>query len=249
MTLLDRYVPHYPAPGAMLAGQILRRESRPQGFPREVFEDIANETIRGLRLLVAEAWDTGIDFEKAIYELTGQEHLIREVDRAVRLQAAGARRAVKIAKKLNMKQEDLDSAREAVEEGEWLCGVNRPVITEYQESRRKLEEIRDARLQEYAAEWEAYLSQLDLPFAEDVRKVWSYLRQRLWAPEAAPTEEGFRMVWDRGPHHLQIEVFSGGRYDWFYRNRDTEGLQAEENLTLGSYPVLLKKLLERISAD
>jgi hypothetical protein len=248
MALLDRYVPQYPTPGAMLAGQILGREARPRGFPREVFEDIGKKTIRGLRLLVAEAWDTGIDFEKAIYELAGQERLIREIDRAVRLQAAGARRAVKVAKKLNMEQEDLDRAREAVEEGEWLCGVNRPVIAEYQKSRRRLEEIRDARLQEFAAEWELYLSQLDLPFAEDVRKAWSYLRQRLWAPEAAPTEEGFRMVWDRGPHHLQIEVFPGGRYDWFYRNRDTEGLQSEENLALGSYPVVLRELLQRISA-
>ena len=231
----------------MLVGQILGREARPQGFPREVFEDVAKSTIRGLQRLVAEAWDVGIDFEKAIYELASQERLIREVDRAVRLQAAGARRAVKVAKKLNMKQEDLDSAREAVEDGEWLCGVNRPVIAEYQKSRRELEEIRDARLQEYATEWEAYLAKLDLPFAEDVRKAWSYLRQRLWAPEAAPTEEGFRMVWDRGPHHLQIEVFPGGRFDWFYRDRDTERLQSGENLALGSYPVLLMELLERMS--
>jgi hypothetical protein len=231
----------------MLAGQILGREARPQGFPREVFEDVAKSTIRGLQRLVAEAWDVGIDFERAIYELAGQESLIREIDRAVKLQAAGARKAVKIGKQLNMEQEDLDRAREAVEEGEWLRSLNRPVIAEYQSSRRKLEEIRDARLREYAMEWEAYLAQLDSPVAEDVRLAWSSLKQRLWAPEAAPTEDGFRMVWDRGPHHLQIEVFPGGRYDWFYRDRDTETVQSEESLTLGSYPARLAELLERMS--
>ncbi|MGH9322443.1 MAG: hypothetical protein ACRD3V_21480 [Vicinamibacteria bacterium] len=43
------------------------------------------------------------------------------------------------------------------------------------------------------------------------------------------------MVWDRDHHHLEIEVFPSGRYDWFYRDRQTERYWGEEDCTVGGY--------------
>jgi len=199
--------------------------------------------------LVAEAWDVGIDFERAIYELSLRERFISELDQQIRENAALARAAATYAIRHHRKQEDINSARRSAEEGEWLSGVNQPVLAEYQDCRRELEKIRDARLHEYAAQWERYLSALQSPVAREVRTIWSYLQSQLWAPEAAPTEEdGFRMVWDRGPHHLQVEVLTGDRYDWFYRNRETGARQSEEDLPVGTYSSSLDATLASIAA-
>lgn len=247
MALLDRYVPEYP-PDGIHAREGSHQGARPARFSREVFEDYAEKSKVGLRRLVAEAWDTGLDFERAIRELVVHERFISEMDKEIRQQTKLARQAARVAKTNNMGERYFQGALQAAEEGEWLSSVNQPVIQEYQKCRRELERLRDARLREYAAEWEQYLSQLESPVAEDVRRIWAYLSQRLWAPEAAPTDDGFRMVWDRGPHHLQVEVLPGGRYDWFYRDRDTEKLQSEEGLPWGDYSTLFEALIDRISA-
>lgn len=248
--MLSNYgVPDYPGQEQILAGQVLSREARPQGYPREVFEDIAKKTIKGLQRLLSKAWDVGIDFEKAIYELTLRERFVRDLDQKIQEQVTLARAAARLAEAQNMGERYVHSATKAAEEGEWLTGVNRSVIAEYQECRRGLEEIRDARLKEYAKEWEQYLSSLESPTAEEVRSLWSYLETRLWAPEAAPTDDGgFRMVWDRGPHHLQIEVLTESRYDWFYRNRDSGMKQFEEDLAVGVYSPAFDEILDRITA-
>ena len=41
------------------------------------------------------------------------------------------------------------------------------------------------------------------------------------------------MTWDRGRHHFEIEVLSGGTYDWFYMDRDSEERAGEEAMPLG----------------
>lgn len=64
------------------------------------------------------------------------------------------------------------------------------------------------------------------PFlAASAERLWRQLRPIAGAtsiPEALATEAGgVLMVWDRGHHHLEIELMSSGTYDWFYRNRKT----------------------------
>jgi len=199
--------------------------------------------------LVAEAWDVGIDFERAIYELSLRERFISKLDQQIRENAGVARAAVTLAIQHSMTQEQINSARRSTEDLEWLSGVNQPVIAEYQDCRRELEKIRDTRLQKYATQWEQYLSALDSPVAQEVRTIWSHLQSHLWAPEAAPTEEGgFRMVWDRGPHHLQVEALADGRYDWFYRNRESGVKQFEEDLQVGTFSSSFAEILARLAA-
>ena len=64
-------------------------------------------------------------------------------------------------------------------------------------------------------------------------------------PQGALTEEGsYQLVWDHGRHHLLAEVFPGGRYDWFYRDRKTGRLAGEEGLPF-TETAKLRRRLER----
>ncbi|HYK04996.1 MAG TPA: hypothetical protein VE974_24795 [Thermoanaerobaculia bacterium] len=61
--------------------------------------------------------------------------------------------------------------------------------------------------------------------AASAERLWRSIRPTagsLSVPDAVATETGgIFMSWDRGDHHLEIELMSSGRYDWFYRNRKT----------------------------
>jgi plasmid stabilization system protein ParE len=90
--------------------------------------------------------------------------------------------------------------------------------------------------------WNAYLASLAEPegplspeHASHVQRFWRNLRASahgpLQVPQAGPTDgPGFLLVWDRHRHHLEIEIFEDGNYDWFYRDRDSESYQGDEGL-------------------
>lgn len=77
--------------------------------------------------------------------------------------------------------------------------------------------------------WLEYLR--SLPYSGAVSPFIAASAEHLWrgvrpvagsvaVPDAVATETGgIFMSWDRGHHHLEIELMSSGRYDWFYRNR------------------------------
>ena len=79
--------------------------------------------------------------------------------------------------------------------------------------------------------WLEYLR--GLPYSGAVSAYIAASAERLWrnirpvtgttsVPDAVATETGgIFMSWDRGDHHVEIELMSSGRYDWFYRNRKT----------------------------
>ena len=76
--------------------------------------------------------------------------------------------------------------------------------------------------------------------AAAVRTLWSEVSGDLWAPQATPREDSFLMVWDRGKHHLELEVFSGGTFDWFYRDRVEDTFKAGEGVTIHRMPSPLR---------
>ncbi|HYI08972.1 MAG TPA: hypothetical protein VEK57_07855 [Thermoanaerobaculia bacterium] len=61
--------------------------------------------------------------------------------------------------------------------------------------------------------------------AAAAERLWRSIRPvagSVSVPDAVATETGgIFMSWDRGDHHVEIELMSTGRYDWFYRNRRT----------------------------
>ena len=62
-------------------------------------------------------------------------------------------------------------------------------------------------------------------------------------PQGALTEEGtYQLVWDHGRHHLLAEILPTGRYDWFYRDRETGRLDGEEDLPFVETAKLRRRL-------
>jgi hypothetical protein len=80
--------------------------------------------------------------------------------------------------------------------------------------------------------------------------VWKFLLEQvptIGAPHAGPTEDGgLQMVWDRERHHLEIEILPSGRYDWFYRDRQTDKHRDGENCAVGDYSEELRSVIRRI---
>lgn len=52
-------------------------------------------------------------------------------------------------------------------------------------------------------------------------------------PGMGTAERQVLCTWDKGEHHLEIEVFAGGDGEWFYMNRDTRAVW-EEDWQLGT---------------
>ena len=67
-------------------------------------------------------------------------------------------------------------------------------------------------------------------------------------PQASPTPDlGLLMLWDRDRHHLEVEIYEDGTYDWFYRDRETESYLGDEGLALDFRPPELLDHLRHFS--
>jgi hypothetical protein len=119
--------------------------------------------------------------------------------------------------------------------------------------RKYLEAKRDEGLARYESVWQGFLESLDARvgpgLAKDVRVVWGSLGSFLWPPDAAPTEDGVLLVWDRGRHHLQVEVFKNGLFDWFHRDRDAGDTEGDENVPVGLIPDGLKQVVQKLARN
>ena len=89
-----------------------------------------------------------------------------------------------------------------------------------------------------AAAWQDYLTELNRVlgsrFAGRVKQFWarlaSELRFTVPVPHAGPTpdDDSFILTWDQGRYHFEVEIFRVGRFEWFYRDRETDDCEASE---------------------
>lgn len=90
---------------------------------------------------------------------------------------------------------------------------------------------------ELAGEWDMYLDSLrgkagiDAQMAKAIRAFWTRLEEDFHhqppVPVAGPTEQHtFILVWDQGRHHVEVEFLDGDTVEWFYRDRQTESIEA-----------------------
>jgi hypothetical protein len=194
----------------------------------------ADALIDALCALRRDARKGGVDLESALRDIRREE---RELSESIRRVAENPRRGV------------LDAAQ--LEFLEKALRVDGAVLDAYRECREELETLRRQRLGEYHSEWLEYLSKLrEKPdyaaLALRVEEFWDWVSGKLWAPEATPTDEGFLLVWDRDEHHLQVEFFQDGSYDWFYRNRDNDGVSSEEGLPFGRWTARFKAAISAL---
>ena len=47
-------------------------------------------------------------------------------------------------------------------------------------------------------------------------------------PDMGAAERQILCVWDKGEHHLELEVFADGDGEWFYMNRETHAVWEED---------------------
>jgi len=107
--------------------------------------------------------------------------------------------------------------------------------------------------------WTKYLSdmsargRLSRVVTEAALELWTFLLERvptIEVPHAGPAEEGgLLMAWDRDRHYFEVEVFSSGRYDWFYRDHDEDSYWGAEDCTVGSYSEELISTIRRVWPD
>lgn len=104
--------------------------------------------------------------------------------------------------------------------------------------------------------WQAYLASLgerglSPSHAREVSRLWKQtcaVVGGLAEPQAAPTPEGALLLsWDNGDHHVDVEVFDGGRLEWFYSHRSTGEHDGEEGALEDGVPLRFVPFLRRLT--
>jgi len=231
---LRKYVSQEDAALPISLSDLLRGPG--QGRQEDMYElkQWGARLVSALEDLRHDARKRGVDLESALRDIRSEE---RELAESVRREAEDPRRGV------------LDDVqREFLEEA---LRVDEAVLDAYRACRADLETLRRQRLEEYASDWLAYLTKLKerpeyAALAPRIEEFWHWISEKLWAPEATPTDDGFLLVWDRDEHHLQVELFQDGSYDWFYRNRDSDTVSYEEGLPFGRWTARFKALISAL---
>jgi hypothetical protein len=66
------------------------------------------------------------------------------------------------------------------------------------------------------------------------------------APQAALAEDGTLVLsWDRGSHHLEIEMIADGLFEWFYMDVASSFRDSEEGLPIGTVSPAMRNSLAR----
>lgn len=90
-------------------------------------------------------------------------------------------------------------------------------------------------------------SQLPRIFEDQVVDFWNRLADTTdWTvpiPHAGPTlQNSFILSWNRGRHHFEVEVFDDERFEWFYRDRETDDCEGDEGACFGAVAAARKFL-------
>ncbi len=67
-------------------------------------------------------------------------------------------------------------------------------------------------------------------------------------PTAIPSEDGsMHLAWDREQHHLDVDLFPDGSFEWFYRNRLTDELDGTDESRVFGMPDALARRIRLIA--
>jgi hypothetical protein len=225
-------------------------EERSAQRPGEPLARYAEAVVSGLETLMHDAATRSFDLEALLREVRlearKQRANLRESEDHVR---SDRERHLSFLKDLEpgLRNPDLaeesaaliEKSRQSKEDYEEVRVLQKQVTDAYEACILKLEALRTQKLAAYRSQWETYLQDYrasgEPTVADGVAYFWERFSASLWPPEAGPTEDGFLMVWDRDQHHMEVEIYRSGSYDWFYRVRGEQGYQAENDVPLGQY--------------
>jgi len=98
--------------------------------------------------------------------------------------------------------------------------------------------------------WGEYVSRMEVqhslpaPLVESVLRFSRAIGGYVGGPPARAgcVESKFELIWDKGPHVLEVEVASHGGWSWLYRNRETERVVEGEYFGRFFAPEQLRRL-------
>jgi len=103
--------------------------------------------------------------------------------------------------------------------------------------------------------WDEYRSSLttkgllSAPRGAQLETMWQAISRNVAfapAPQAALAEDGtFVMSWDRGQHHLEIEMLANGSFEWFYMDSGGSSREGEEEQPVGAISSAMRDCLLR----
>lgn len=242
MFLLGHYIPEQPALVESLAHFAEAAQEahasdalRAVEASRSNLERLADDVIKGLEKLRNDAQSLRMDLEALLYEIQTEERKALRNSKGSEKDLREAESLIFQARRVGMPQERVAEIMAFREQTKVVRDVQGRVWRAYHDTRLELEKLRAARLAQYVHEWEAFLASIEGELSQNARKAWNTAQKlKLWAPEGSLTDTGsLLMVWDRGPHHVQVEVYASSSFDWFYRHREKEGYQFGEDLPIG----------------
>jgi hypothetical protein len=78
-------------------------------------------------------------------------------------------------------------------------------------------------------------------------KLWDFSGRRLSVPDACPGSSAQLLyTWDKGEHHLELEIFPDGKGEFFYRNRISGELWDYEYKAKNPIPAVVFDRLETV---
>ncbi len=242
MFLLGAYIPE-PPPLVRSLSEVNERISaamdedalRAAARTKADYERFTQEVLDGLQELRKDMVSGSVDVETLLHELQGAERQARSFldfwSHAVRTSS----QLVRDGARHSWPADHLARARETKAEAEYYRDTQELVCQAYLQCRRELEAFRKERVAKHLGDWEVFIESLSDDLKPSVKTAWATARAlRLWAPESSLTEDGLLMVWDRGRHHIQVEVYPNATFDWFYRDRGHEGYEYGEGIALSN---------------
>jgi hypothetical protein len=230
-------------------------EPRDEFFARglESLRRLAHSRITGMAELREYASQPGVNLESLLHFLRRIESELRRQIQDDIKQVKVRRSEFKVMKRSpHVSRTERDLLGEGLETLEEIAKIDQQVLDSVRASRHHVEDLRSARLREYAEEWAAYLDQLasdpsSAPIAEVVKRFWQWISQKLWAPEAAPMDDSFLLTWDRDDHRLQVVIDADSTFGWSYYNQQSEELIMEEGQNTGRYSQDFKAAISRMT--
>ena len=94
--------------------------------------------------------------------------------------------------------------------------------------------------------------QISSTTANNARSMWKRIAtstdNAICVPDASAGPNGeFAFIWDRGEHHLELEVMPDSTVEFFYRNRSTGALWGQDSSVSNNFPLELFQKLEHFA--
>lgn len=97
-------------------------------------------------------------------------------------------------------------------------------------------------------QWDKYLQRIrNEPYGAAALALWKNVSQyNVDIPSAGPYEDEdiIQFYWSQDEHHIDVDIFHDGSFEWFYRNRNTNETDSGEQRDVGG--LLSQRLLDKL---